>query len=62
MAHASLAGFDPKYWINAESEVEMALLRRVAERAIELNGRYRQDIANRTISLLLKVFNKGKKK
>lgn len=64
MAHAALAGFNPKWFIDSESEVEMALLRRVADRAIELNSRYRQDIANRTISLLAKVFtgNKSKKR
>lgn len=59
MAHAALAGIDPRAWLYSESDVELAFLRRVAERAMELNGRYRQDFANRTISLLAKTFSKG---
>lgn len=62
MAAAALAGIDPMLFVRVEDELELTLLRRVARKAIELHGLYRQDQADRTIGALDKGLKRGNAK
>lgn len=46
-------------FLNADSDIELAIRRRVAERAIKLNERYRDDLAVRIVNTLAKSMKKG---
>jgi hypothetical protein len=60
MATATLAGFDPRYWINCEDPIEMVLLSRIAKKAIEVQAIQREDLANRIIRALSSSIKRGK--
>jgi hypothetical protein len=60
MAAASLAGIDPRIWLRTESMEEVALLDRIATRAIEMQRDQRQEQADRIILALDKALKKGK--
>lgn len=61
MAAAALAGIDVKLWFDTDDDVEMALLNKVALRAVSLHAEYRQELADRIISALDKALKRGKK-
>lgn len=52
MAAAALAGIDPRAYLNAESDLELALLDRIATRAIDIQTKQRSDLAKRIIAEL----------
>lgn len=62
MAAAAIAGIKPREWLTIESEVEMAIMEKIAEKAIELDMQYRQDLADRIIGSLDKAMKRGSKK
>lgn len=62
MAHAALAGIEPLQFFKIEDELEMEALRLVAMKAIEVNKKYREDLANLIISKLAKSLEKGSRR
>jgi hypothetical protein len=47
-------------FIEAESDIELAIRRRISERAISIQKEHRQDLAVRIINSLSKSMGKGK--
>ena len=47
------------HFLDADSDFELAVRRRVAERAIKVNKEYRDDLAVRIVNTLAKSMKKG---
>ena len=56
IAAAAVAGIDPMRWLQAESDIEIRYLQLVAEQAIELQSKHRQDLANRIVTNIAILF------
>lgn len=58
MAGAACAGMDPMTYFRADSDIERALILRLALKAIELHSKYREDQARRIIGALDRALKK----
>jgi len=57
-----LSGFDPLRFINNNDQIEVGILGKIAERAIEIDDLRRKNLAQHIVNELMKALNKGNSK
>jgi hypothetical protein len=62
VAHAAAAGIEPLQFFKIKDEMEMAALRLVAMKSIEVARKYREDQAQLIISNLSKAMDRGSRR